>query len=168
MINPQNPHSEKPSTYQKHLERNKKWCLKHPDYHKEYCKQYYLTHKEQAKIRYKKYRDNFYQENKERIKQRVKKYQMIWYPKRKEEVFKHYSSELKCAKCGFSDIRALSVDHINGGGTKHRREIGKGAQFYNWLKKNNYPEGFQILCMNCQFIKRVENHEERGRKYDAH
>jgi hypothetical protein len=25
------------------------------------------------------------------------------------------------------------------------------------LRRNNYPEGFQILCMNCQFGKRMNN-----------
>lgn len=64
-----------------------------------------------------------------------------------------------CKRCGFDDIRALSIDHVNGGGNKHRRELGKsatGSWFYRWLVKNGFPEGFQVLCMNCQFIKRHE------------
>jgi hypothetical protein len=77
----------------------------------------------------------------------------------KTEVFKHYSPELKCQKCGFNDLRALSIDHINGGGRKHRKEIGGQGNLYTWLVKNNYPNGFQVLCMNCQFIKRIENCE---------
>lgn len=79
----------------------------------------------------------------------------------KEEVFNNYGGT-KCCKCGFNDIRALSIDHINGGGNLHRRELfGKnaGGQFYNWLRNNGYPTGFQVLCMNCQFIKRHENKE---------
>lgn len=49
----------------------------------------------------------------------------------------------------------LIIDHIDGGGTKHRKEVGKGAAFYRWLEKNNYPLNFQVLCMNCQFGKRI-------------
>jgi len=30
----------------------------------------------------------------------------------------------KCAKCGFSDWRALQIDHINGGGSIEQRHIG--------------------------------------------
>lgn len=26
-------------------------------------------------------------------------------------------------------------------------------------KAENYPEGFQTLCMNCQFVKRAERNE---------
>jgi hypothetical protein len=84
--------------------------------------------------------------------------------KLKEEVMRHYSPELKCQRCGFSDIRALSIDHIDGKGAEHRRQLGiirghGGRSIYIWLKKNNFPVGFQILCMNCQWIKRAENNE---------
>ncbi len=71
---------------------------------------------------------------------------------------KHYSNgAMKCAVCDWTDIRALSIDHINGGGQKHLREIG--GHIEDWLVKNNFPEGYQILCMNHQFIKRHENNE---------
>ena len=76
----------------------------------------------------------------------------------KLKVLHHYSPDLKCASCGFSDIRALSIDHIKGDGAKHRKEIGK-LDFYQWIKKNNFPKGLQVLCFNCQWIKRVENNE---------
>jgi hypothetical protein len=64
-------------------------------------------------------------------------------------------------KCGFSDINALSIDHINGGGSRHRRElsISSGSSFYRWLEINDFPEGFQTLCMNCQYTKKKENKE---------
>ena len=86
--------------------------------------------------------------------------------KLKLNVIAYYSQgNMACSRCGFADIRALSVDHINGGGTKHRSEVGEGRAFWRWLVKNNYPEGYQILCMNCQFIKREENQEYgSGRK----
>ena len=73
----------------------------------------------------------------------------------------HYlNGEIKCAHCGFNDIRALSIDHINGGGHSHTKNLTE--TLYNWLRRNKYPEGFQVLCMNCQFIKKVENKEQHG------
>ena len=61
------------------------------------------------------------------------------------------------------DIRVLTIDHINGDGAKQRKRLGKilpsGHPFYRWLKNNSYPNGYQVLCMNCQFIKRIENKE---------
>ena len=80
-----------------------------------------------------------------------------WRQIRKFKIIHHYSKgTMICARCGFSDIRALSIDHIDGGGTQHRKLIG---DLYGWLNKNNYPEGFRVLCMNCQLIKSYENNE---------
>lgn len=64
-----------------------------------------------------------------------------------------------CTKCGFTDIRALSLDHINGDGAEHRRSGIFGHKLYNWAVRNNYPDKLQVLCMNCQFIKRDEENE---------
>ncbi len=79
----------------------------------------------------------------------------------KKEVLAHYGNgKLACVKCGFADVRALSLDHIMGGGTKLRRNGGTGGwTWYYKLRKQSYPKGYQTLCMNCQFIKREENNE---------
>ena len=56
----------------------------------------------------------------------------------------------RCACCGEIEPLFLSIDHINHNGSAMRKVHGKGPNFYRWLRKNNYPAGFQILCMNCQ------------------
>lgn len=61
-----------------------------------------------------------------------------------------------CAHCGFSDKRALHIDHIEGGGSEDRKK-NSHVQFMQKVAKN--PIGFQILCANCNWIKRVENGE---------
>ncbi len=73
----------------------------------------------------------------------------------KSSVLTHYGGgKCACVKCGFSDIRALSIDHIEGNGTAHRKTLKRGGlSFYKWLVDNKLPEGYQTLCMNCQFIK---------------
>lgn len=57
----------------------------------------------------------------------------------------------KCACCGEGTLEFLSIDHINGGGNKHRQrlKLKAGFEFYRWLENNNYPEGFRVLCHNC-------------------
>lgn len=88
----------------------------------------------------------------------------------KTEVLTHYgNNECKCVKCGFGDIRALSIDHINGNGAEHRKENKnvRGNHVYEWLRKNKFPEGYQTLCMNCQLIKRQENQEYRFKKKEV-
>jgi len=80
----------------------------------------------------------------------------------KAEVMTNYSGgNLKCKNCPEVDLGILTIDHIEGNGADHRRELfgdnrkGGGYKFWQWLKRNNYPEGFQVLCFNCQFRKRA-------------
>jgi hypothetical protein len=85
----------------------------------------------------------------------------------KLKVLSYYAPDLKChgvngngcpSKC--EDIRCLTIDHINGKGEQHRKIVGSGTKFYQWLKNNNFPEGYQVLCFNCNCgIKRYENKE---------
>ena len=65
----------------------------------------------------------------------------------KTETISQYGGECVC--CGEMKIEFLCIDHIEGGGTQHRREVGRGQDFYRWLKRNEYPEGFRVLCSNC-------------------
>lgn len=67
----------------------------------------------------------------------------------RKEALQAYGGETpKCACCGEETLHFLALDHINGGGRKHRQETGGGG-FYSWLRRHNYPAGFQVLCHNC-------------------
>lgn len=77
---------------------------------------------------------------------------LAYYYRLREAAFHAYG--YKCACCGITEPTFLSIDHKKGGGNQHRRELmkrsqGNGAGFYKWLKDNNYPSDFQVLCMNC-------------------
>jgi len=64
-------------------------------------------------------------------------------------VLQHYSGTVKpvCECCGEDTYEFLSIDHIEGNGNTHRKEI-KG-HLYRWLNKHDYPDGFRVLCHNC-------------------
>lgn len=64
----------------------------------------------------------------------------------------------KCAKCGFSDWRALHIDHKNGGGNEEYRKLGPYGVRRRVLKT---PADYQLLCANCNSIKMFENRETR-------
>lgn len=71
----------------------------------------------------------------------------------KLEVLTHYSNgPSKCACCGENIFEFLTIDHITGGGSNHRKKI-RGS-IYEWLKKHGFPEGYQVLCYNCNCGKR--------------
>ena len=97
-----------------------------------------------------------------------------WRTRIKQRVFAAYGGA-KCACCGEVQCEFLSIDHINAGGAKHRRETsGYGFNLYRWLVKEDFPEGFRILCYNCnlslghlgycphQEIKRADNNNENN------
>lgn len=67
-------------------------------------------------------------------------------------VLRHYSrSEVPfcaCLGCNEKRIEFLALDHEKGGGSAHRRKIGRKTIF-SWLVKNNFPPGFRVLCHNC-------------------
>ncbi len=92
---------------------------------------------------------------------------------RKARIFKHYGG--KCACCGLKQYEFLCIDHIEGGGNEHRRSLemskdrcgSSSTNFYKWLEKNNYPEGFQTLCHNCNMAKSIYGacpHKQKGNK----
>lgn len=73
----------------------------------------------------------------------------------------------KCCLCGFEDVRALQIDHINGGGSIERKERGYVGNFHmhvlkSFLSKENK---YQLLCANCNWIKRSEQKEAVGRPF---
>jgi hypothetical protein len=67
------------------------------------------------------------------------------------EVLSHYGG--KCSFCGDSNLNHLSIDHINNDGAEHRRNGFKSGKLYRWLRDNNYPDGFQVLCFTHNFEK---------------
>ena len=69
----------------------------------------------------------------------------------------------KCIRCGFADVRALQVDHVNGGGLQDLRDRGNRHGIYRAVIANE--PGYQLLCANCNWIKKAENNEQPRRKY---
>ena len=66
------------------------------------------------------------------------------------EIIRIYGGRCEC--CREMAVEFLTVDHIGGGGRKHKESIGVsgGYQFYLWLKKQAFPtNGYRLLCYNC-------------------
>jgi hypothetical protein len=67
----------------------------------------------------------------------------------RQEAFDAYGG--KCACCGESRYEFLTIDHPNGGGRRERQLsfAPGGASFARWLARQGYPEGYRVLCHNC-------------------
>lgn len=67
---------------------------------------------------------------------------------------------------GCTDTRCLQFDHVNGHGIKNRKQNGgyNGMISY-YLKYPNMAKGvLQLLCANCNWIKKHENGENPNMK----
>ena len=73
---------------------------------------------------------------------------------RREAVLNHYGG--RCVCCGEDEKCFLAIDHTDGEGNAHRKEINKyGSTFFKWLIDEDFPEGFQVLCHNCNMGKHL-------------
>ena len=69
----------------------------------------------------------------------------------------------KCQRCGFRDRRALQIDHYYGDGAAERREYGPRVNEIIYEKiMNGDTWSYQLLCANCNWIKRAEKNEARS------
>lgn len=71
----------------------------------------------------------------------------------------------KCVRCGYGDWRALQIDHVGGDGGRDRRRAGRG--YYLAVLQDPHWERYQVLCANCNWVKRFVNHECDGDPADV-
>lgn len=111
----------------------------------------------------KKYRNNHPEEYKKIIKESQQKIKL--------EVLTHYCNGTPYCQCHYCDeknIGFLTIDHINNDGAEHRKKTGcgSGSNIYQWLKRHNYPDGFGVLCFNCNCGRQSNNgicpHKPKG------
>lgn len=115
------------------------------------CKkcQFKRTHTKEALAKRKKYLKKYKEQNADYLID----YRRYWRAERKRKVFEKFGS--KCGKCGFTDIRALQIDHVNGEGYKEKNK----SDTYYVKVLNDITGSYQLLCANCNWIKRYEKQE---------
>lgn len=122
----------------------KKWWRDHPDAIRSYNRK--SNNKPKTKARRKQWIAN----HREQYLAAIRRYSRTL----REEALLRYSGPFpKCACPGCAETRRefLTIDHKNGDGADHRRQIK--MPIYTWLKKQGYPPGFQVLCFNCNCAK---------------
>jgi len=154
----------------KRYEYNRRYAQTHKEAIAERAKKYWKEHKDEL-IQKRKAREALHKVDRASIsrayyhrhKQEMVNYRYARAIALKIEVLTYYGNgKCACTMCGYDNLAALSIDHINGNGCEHRRTLGNynaGGRFYSWLKRGGFPTGYQTLCMNCQWVKRIENME---------
>lgn len=136
----------------------KDYYQKNKEREKNRSKNYYQTHLEQAKI----WSKNSYETHKEKYLKDIKD---------KHDLLKRKIIGLLGNKCTnpfnidhgafLSDIRCLQIDHINGGGHKERQQFKSPWAHYEFIFEQIEAgsKDYQLLCANCNWIKKYENKE---------
>ncbi len=108
----------------------------------------------------------------ERVQKNDQKSRRNYGKRLKTQTLAHYGKNgILCCRwrnCSIHDIDMLTIDHINNDGAIHRKKVGgvdrrdmAGMQFYCWLRRHNFPEGFQTLCANHQLKKELQKRREK-------
>jgi hypothetical protein len=58
----------------------------------------------------------------------------------------------KCACCGETELKFLTIDHINNDGHIERKNASLQTIFRR-LRDRGYPDTYQVLCYNCNCAK---------------
>lgn len=66
----------------------------------------------------------------------------------KLQVFEAYGG-CRCSCCGETEIVFLTLEHTDGGGRRHRKQMGGGDKVYAHLRRTGFPAGYEVLCWNC-------------------
>lgn len=64
-----------------------------------------------------------------------------------------------CQRCRFSDERALQVDHVWGDGHVDSYPVPRSYAQLRTFRERLWRGELQLLCANCNQIKRVERSE---------
>jgi len=123
---------------QNRLEYQRAWVAKNKEKVHSYQVAYRERHRAETRIKH----NIYYAAHKKEITQK--------YRELRREVLDYYGG--KCTCCGETTFEFLAIDHVNGNGAEHRRET-KLREICRWLRDNNYPDGFQVLCHNCNLAK---------------
>ena len=144
---------------------------------KEYRKNYYRNNKEDIQKKAKIWRDEHKKENSERIKNwrkknpdKVNRNALRYYKKEatkvKVEIYKLLGGQ--CVNPYnlnhgefLTDIRCLQIDHVKGNGRQERERFSNYTEMTKYILKEIKAgsKDYQLLCSNCNWIKRHKNKE---------
>lgn len=140
-------------------ERGARWAAANPERRKAIYARYYAAHPGRrvaaAKRWQAKNREKYLAQARERMRL-ARANGTAWRSTLRRDTLLAYGG--KCVRCGFDDPRALQIDHVNGGGATERRALGLDKVLRKQFAAAGNGE-YQLLCANCNQIKKHENKE---------
>lgn len=105
--------------------------------------------------RYRKYHREYQKARRKKNPEKYRKYQNDYLKRLKLKILKHYGGNPPmCACCNEKEIKFLTIDHMLKK-EKYGKNYCSGTSLTIMLNKENFPEGFQVLCFNCNLSKGI-------------
>lgn len=139
-------HREKIAAYAK-----KRWQKRNKEEYRKRRMAYYRAHKSRFQERNRQY----YHRHRDKLLEQVNAHARRRRSALKAALYKKLGG--KCKRCGITDVRVLCVDHVNGGGWQERKESTYTTLYTRMLADTTGK--YQLLCHNCNWIKRYERQE---------
>jgi hypothetical protein len=140
----------------------RRWRQKHPERARKQSHASYKKHKAKVIRRRKLWRE----EHPVLAARQRRAYHRRFWAERREKVITFLGGKCANPECrwlnedgtfGCTDARCLQVDHVEGGGNQEVKEIG---HYQMWKRVLAGAEGYQLLCANCNWIKKHVNEEK--------
>lgn len=97
------------------------------------------------------YAKNKYWDDPKRFRQESRDSQAAARKRLREEMLKAYGERCACQWCPETNTDFLTLDHINGDGKEHRKQVG--SHTYADLRRKGWPQGgYRLLCWNCNAL----------------
>jgi len=127
-------------------EATRRWVAQHPGYVAQWNAENPGKALDYARVwRHRKWRDDPVWRDRKKQNERERRRH------KHQEAIEHYGA--RCTCCGETRMMFLSLDHVNGGGSKERRETGLRTEAL--ARRQGWPSTFQVLCHNCNFGKHL-------------
>lgn len=136
----------------KNRERSRRYRKEHPELVRARDREYY-------RHRVEKNPEEYRAKERERSKRYRKEHPEIYNARiLRINAMKKISNNLVCNRCGCGDLRILEINHINGGGTKEKRENGRGHIFHSYIISGKRSiDDLELLCKICNIHHYVED-----------
>ncbi len=92
---------------------------------------------------------SYYLINNDKIKTKNRKYSKVKSRKDRLRIIELYGG--RCTCCEERRVEFLTLDHIDGKGNQHRKELGISHYLSRILSEGYQPDKYRILCMNCNW-----------------
>jgi hypothetical protein len=145
-------------------EKKREYDKRYREKNREKVLAYYREYNASRRAKKRKYNQAYMDDPKKAEKKRAydRQYNRRRRAKQRQDIFDALGGA-KCARCGFDDIRALQIDHVLGNGYEERKLYPTTTQYYKKILAAivEGSEDYQVLCANCNQIKRYIQREWR-------